>query len=358
MARYRKIDIRIWGDAKFLQLDVVGRYLFLNLLSHPHMTPLGVIRTTRLGLYSEHQRLFDKETFDVQFDLLLERNLIKYDHEYAIVILPKFLRYNAPANPNALKSLEKHLSELPECPSVEQLWRDLEPYRERLGVTVRGNGCQQRLGVTVRGNGCEHRSPNQEQEQEQKQEQEQEVDSPPPPPQFKERARASRPIGTDLGDPQPWRQVLATLLNSTPLRAAQIRPTANNGEHLERLLAAGVDATYIIETANLYADAIRDGKDDAKWWGRGMFKADRWEIVERIANEQRIVEQRKIDEKRREREEPNEPVKVMSADEIAEGVKKLQAKLGIVHKDMTDDQLEERRLELKRQIAERAKNVT
>ena len=43
MARFRKIDPRIWNDAKFAALSSEAKLLFLYLLTSPAMTILGAL---------------------------------------------------------------------------------------------------------------------------------------------------------------------------------------------------------------------------------------------------------------------------------------------------------------------------
>ena len=53
MARYRKIETRIWNDQKFNELSDDGKLLLLMLLTHPHLTSIGAMRATLPGLASE-----------------------------------------------------------------------------------------------------------------------------------------------------------------------------------------------------------------------------------------------------------------------------------------------------------------
>jgi hypothetical protein len=53
MARYRKIDPRIWNDQKFRELSDDAKIVFFLLLTHPHMTALGAMRATVAGLAAE-----------------------------------------------------------------------------------------------------------------------------------------------------------------------------------------------------------------------------------------------------------------------------------------------------------------
>ena len=48
MGKYRKVDPKIWNDEKFRELSDSAKLLFLFLLTHPHMTPLGAMRATVL----------------------------------------------------------------------------------------------------------------------------------------------------------------------------------------------------------------------------------------------------------------------------------------------------------------------
>jgi len=53
MAHYRKVDVRIWNDAKFNSLSHLGKLAFLLLITHPNMTMLGAMRATPEGLSAE-----------------------------------------------------------------------------------------------------------------------------------------------------------------------------------------------------------------------------------------------------------------------------------------------------------------
>jgi hypothetical protein len=53
LGRYRKVDPKIWNDAKFRALTERGKLVFLFLLTHPHMTMVGAMRATLPGLAAE-----------------------------------------------------------------------------------------------------------------------------------------------------------------------------------------------------------------------------------------------------------------------------------------------------------------
>ena len=118
MARYRKVDPRIWNDAKFSSLSHEGQRLFLYVLTHPSMTSLGAFRATPDGLMAEigindeqcneHCREQCTEHRLNTFDELLVKELVKYGEKSKTVFAPNFIKYNAPENANVkLEALEK-----------------------------------------------------------------------------------------------------------------------------------------------------------------------------------------------------------------------------------------------------------
>lgn len=113
MSHYRKIDVRIWNDEKFNTLSSDGKLAFFMLLTHPMLTALGAMRGTPEGLASEVG--MDIEPFKKGFAELLSKRLAEHDRNGKLIALPNFLKYNPPANPNAVKSWVKMLDFLPEC---------------------------------------------------------------------------------------------------------------------------------------------------------------------------------------------------------------------------------------------------
>ncbi|MFR1027713.1 MAG: hypothetical protein ACLSE8_15555 [Parasutterella sp.] len=53
MARYRKIDVRMWNDRKFRELSDNAKLAFILLLTHPDTTQIGTIRTRVSNLADE-----------------------------------------------------------------------------------------------------------------------------------------------------------------------------------------------------------------------------------------------------------------------------------------------------------------
>lgn len=113
MSRYRKVDPRIWNDAKFRELSDNAKLVFFMLLTHPGMTALGAMRATLPGLAAELG--WDSEAFLEAFREISEKGMAEHDPKACLVALPRFLRYNPPESPNVVKAWEAALDLLPEC---------------------------------------------------------------------------------------------------------------------------------------------------------------------------------------------------------------------------------------------------
>ena len=77
MAKYRKVDPRIWNDEKFRSLSKDGKLVFFFLLTHPYQTSLGAMRGTLRGLAAE-LGLSDK-AFCKAFQESLSQGMVMFD---------------------------------------------------------------------------------------------------------------------------------------------------------------------------------------------------------------------------------------------------------------------------------------
>jgi hypothetical protein len=135
MAHYRKIDVRIWNDAKVIALSNNGRLIFLFLITHPQMTALGAMRATTQGLAAELQ--MDLETFTKAFDEVLSQGLAKHDRRACCIWLPNFLRYQSAESPNVLRNWSKQVEYIPECDLKTQAIAGVRAYAEGLSEGFR-----------------------------------------------------------------------------------------------------------------------------------------------------------------------------------------------------------------------------
>lgn len=128
---YRKIDTRIWNDAKFLSLSDKGKLAFLFMLTHPHLTSMGAMRATIPGLASELQ--WSLEAFREAFREAFSKGMVRSDESVCFVSLPNFLKYNKPESPNVIRSWGGLWDLIPECSLKVELYQHLREYSEGLG---------------------------------------------------------------------------------------------------------------------------------------------------------------------------------------------------------------------------------
>lgn len=133
MARYRKIDPKIWNDFKFMELSKDGKLVFLYLLTHPSMTALGAMRASVPGLAAE--LIWPEKDFKKAFSEVLSRDMVRHDATSSFLWLPKFLKYNKPESPNVVKAWKSSLDLLPECDMKSELIRSVKDYTEALPLS-------------------------------------------------------------------------------------------------------------------------------------------------------------------------------------------------------------------------------
>jgi hypothetical protein len=113
VARYRKVDTRIWNDERFMALSDDAQLAFFLIMTNPHMTGLGAMRATIPGLAAEKR--WSTPRFRRAFEEARQVGMVEHDEAAAFVALPNFLRYNQPENPNVVTSWRESLDLIPEC---------------------------------------------------------------------------------------------------------------------------------------------------------------------------------------------------------------------------------------------------
>lgn len=206
MGRYRKVDSRIWNDAKFSALSNDGKLVFLFLLTHPHMTSLGAMRASLPGLASELG--WTEKAFREAFGKAFGKGLVEHDESVCFVGLPNFLKYNGPESPNVVKSWVDSLDLIPECAHKAKLLHRVKGFVQGLG-----KGFREALPEAFR-KGMPYPEPEQEPEQEPEPEPEPEQEEEPPVVPQGGRSRLDRPSLDEVKtycrergnsvDPQQW----------------------------------------------------------------------------------------------------------------------------------------------------------
>jgi len=172
MGHYRKVDTRLWNDEKFRSLPDLAKLLFLFLLTHPHMTSIGAMRCSCVGLAAELG--WGEKVFREAFREVSGKGMAKVDEKASCLLLPNFLKYNRPESPNVVKSWLGCIDLIPECTLKTETVQRVKGFLESLSedfVKALPKGFAEAFGKP---------SANSEQEQELEQEQEQEMDGGPP----------------------------------------------------------------------------------------------------------------------------------------------------------------------------------
>ena len=160
MSRYRKVDQRMWADAKFLSLGDRAKLLWVYLLTGTSTTSLpGVIVAGRAQI-AEHLG-WSPEVFAEAFGEVFRKGMAKADWEARVVFLPRASRYASPESPNVIRGWRTLWDEVPECALKCEAYHALKAFAEALPEAFR----------KAFGEALPQPSPNQEQEQEQEQEQ-------------------------------------------------------------------------------------------------------------------------------------------------------------------------------------------
>lgn len=135
MAKYRKIDPRIWNDEKFYTASLSCQHLFLFILTHPSMTPVGAMRVSPAALEAELDWASKgfPEGFPEAFAEGCGKGFWKYDSKAKFLLVPNFLKYNRPESPNVVKSWAGCWDDLPECDHKLKLYQSLKGFAEGCG---------------------------------------------------------------------------------------------------------------------------------------------------------------------------------------------------------------------------------
>ena len=142
--KYRAIHCRMWNDAKFQSLSDKAKLLFLYLITHPNQTALGAFRSSVSGLCSELGWEPFPEPFREPFNELSRNGFTVVNENACYIEVTNFLKYNRPANPNAVKAMAKAVEMIPECEEKTKLIQKVmsfleqfpEPFREPFNVPI------------------------------------------------------------------------------------------------------------------------------------------------------------------------------------------------------------------------------
>src|SRR5580704_2041307 len=178
MSRYRKVEVRTYGDEKFRKLSPIrpcGQGLWFYLITGPHTTAVpGLFRAGRAAIAEELG--WPPEAFNHAFQEVLDQGMAKADFENRVVWLPNAIKHNKPASPNVVTSWAAELDLIPECALKSEAIKAIEEFLNLLGTsyaqafTAMKKGSEKPLPRPSRKPSSKATA-NQEQEQEQDQDQ-------------------------------------------------------------------------------------------------------------------------------------------------------------------------------------------
>lgn len=134
MARYRKVDPRMWNDQKVRQLSNDAKLLWAYLLTAPESTSVPgviplfpVVVAARFGWELDHVLALFTEL----------DTMAQLDADAGLVWLPNAIHHNQPANPNVVRGWRTAWAETPECDLKDQAWEGFATNLERFGELFR-----------------------------------------------------------------------------------------------------------------------------------------------------------------------------------------------------------------------------
>lgn len=165
MGRYRKVDVKIWNDAKFLKLSKDGKLVFIYILTHPNLTGIGAMKGTIPGLAAEIG--WEPKVFSRAFKESVTQDMVTFCSMSRFIALKNFLKYNVPESPNVVKSWGKIVDLIPECEAQVLYFKHVKAFTEGLGEAF-SKALPKAFAEGSRKPSLKA-MPNQEQEQEQEQ---------------------------------------------------------------------------------------------------------------------------------------------------------------------------------------------
>ncbi|MGQ3002503.1 MAG: hypothetical protein ACT6UH_22360 [Hydrogenophaga sp.] len=176
--RYRKVEVRTWGDAKFRALSPIppcGQGLWLFLITGPHTGPIpGLFRAGRAAMAEELG--WELDAFDEAFGEAFRQGMVEADFKARVMWVPNAIKHNKPESPNVVKSWAAEFNLIPECELKWSAFESLKASIYALGESY-GKAFDETFSKPS-GKPLPKTSPNQEQEQEQEQEKKPSASSP------------------------------------------------------------------------------------------------------------------------------------------------------------------------------------
>jgi hypothetical protein len=139
MARYRKVDVRIHGDARVRRLSPVppcGQGLWWYLLTGPETSNIPGLYRAGPGQLADGLGWSTEAMLDA-FGEVIREGLAKADWKARLIWIPKAIKYDPPQSVNVVKAWAPTWDELPECELKTEAWCVLEGYLQGMSEGFR-----------------------------------------------------------------------------------------------------------------------------------------------------------------------------------------------------------------------------
>ena len=211
MARFRKVDPRIWNDEKFQTLAPLDKLVALYCLTG-QCNRIGIFKFS-IAMAGEDLGIKSTDVRE-RLDRVCDTLSWHYDDSRRVLYLPLWWRYNSPGSPKTLAGILEDAHEVPKCKLLNLFASNSDSLSDTLSHTL----------SAFFGKGMPY--------QEQEQEQEQEQDTPLYPP---------KGIG----------EAFAEFWKAFPSRRRQKKPQAL--DKFTQAVKSGRDTTWLIQRAKDYA---------------------------------------------------------------------------------------------------------
>jgi hypothetical protein len=146
MAKYRKIDPKIWHDEKFRGLSRDAQFLFIYLLTSPHSTSWGCYVIDDLYIVADTG--LTKPQLEKAVSELLANRLILRCERTRLVAFPNWFEYNTPVNAKSAAACINGIKSLPKSSIISEyckrsIWLSEQLANGRLTVPEKVDGEQE-----------------------------------------------------------------------------------------------------------------------------------------------------------------------------------------------------------------------
>jgi uncharacterized phage protein (TIGR02220 family) len=132
MAEYAKLYKKLWTNSKFMTLSDDAKLLWIYIISSPHSSCSGVYRLSKGYIMGDLK--WEAKRLAKAFDSLLAKEMIKYDPDVEVILIPSWFEHNVIVSKTQLTKAEMELEELPQTILAQEFNAIIEALPETKGL--------------------------------------------------------------------------------------------------------------------------------------------------------------------------------------------------------------------------------